>query len=195
MSLISANKILVYCNDMDSSPPASPDVTVSIVSFNTRGLLRKCLASLQERQREGEITLEVIVVDNGSTDGSIMMVANEFPWVQTLQSDDNIGYGSANNLALAEAKGQFFLVLNSDTEVEPNALALMRDYLTAHEETGMVVPRLILPDGSTQASCARDPDLISVFWEQTYLNKIFPRNKVTGRYFMTHWDYNDTREV
>lgn len=171
------------------------DVTVAIVSYNTCALLRACLASLTARAADAEATLEIVVVDNGSTDGTVEMVRDEFPHVRVLETGGNIGYGRANNLALSGARGRYVFVLNSDTEVEPGALAAMRDFLDAHPESDAVGAQLLLPDGSIQPSCAREPGLLSVFWEQTYLYKLLPSNRMTGGYALTYWDYSDRRAV
>ncbi|MBV9848810.1 MAG: glycosyltransferase family 2 protein [Armatimonadetes bacterium] len=173
----------------------TPDITVAIVSYNTRDLLRACLRSLAARQAEGEASLEIVVADNGSADGSAAMVRAEFPDVRVIETGGNIGYGRANNAALRDARGRYVLILNSDTEAEAGALQAMRDFLDARPEAGAVGGRLILPDGTTQPSCADDPDLKSVLWEQTYLYKLFSRNRVTGGYYMTYWDYGDRRAV
>ena len=181
-----------------SSPqidPQSPDVTVSIVSYNTCDDLRNCLASLQARRDEGEVTLEVVVADNESKDGSVDMVRSEFPWVRVVETGGNLGYGRANNAGLKEANGRYYFVLNSDTIVEPGALKVMRDFMDESPKVGCVGAQLILRDGSTQTSCARDPGLLAVFWEQTYLDRLLPNNKITGNYLMTDWDYKDRREV
>ena len=174
---------------------APPEITVSIVSYNTRDLLRACLCSLTERQQAGEASLEVVVADNGSTDGSLEMAQAEFPAVRVIATGGNVGYGRANNAALAGARGRYVFILNSDTEVEPGALAAMRDFLDGHPEAGAAGAQLLLPDGSIQPSCAEDPTLGSVFWEQTYLYKLLPGNRVTGGYAMTYWDYRTPRPV
>jgi GT2 family glycosyltransferase len=172
-----------------------PDISVSIVSYNTRDLLSACLKSLLEREQAGEATLEIIVADNGSTDGSAEMVASAYPTVKFISTGGNVGYGRGNNAALAIAVGRYYFILNSDTEVEPGALAGMLAFMDSRTEVGMVGAQLILPDGSIQRSCARDPTLMAVFWEQTYLDKLFPKNRVTGSYLMTDWDYKSQREV
>lgn len=173
----------------------TPDITVSIVSYNTCALLRACLRSLEYRRSEGEVTLEVVVADNGSSDGSPAMIRDEFSWVRLVETGGNIGYGRANNLALEHAAGRYFFVLNSDTEVEPGALAALREFMDAHPLVGLAGAQLVLPDGTIQASCATDPSLAAVFWEQTYLDRLLPANRVTGAYAMTHWAYDTVREV
>ena len=175
-----------------SSPP---DVSVSIVSYNTRDLLRDCLASLRARAAEGEVTVEVIVADNGSNDGSVAMVEREFPEFIVFHTGGNIGYGRANNAALARSTGRYFFVLNSDTEVEPGALREMRDFLDENPQIGCAGAKLILPDGSTQPSVGTDPTMRAVFFEQTYLDKMLPKSKLTGGYLLTWWDYKERREV
>jgi GT2 family glycosyltransferase len=171
----------------------SPDISISIVSYNTSDLLRACLQSLEARR--DEIALEIIVIDNNSSDGSAEMVRAEFPKVLLIEAGENLGYGRANNLGLKDAGGRYFFVLNSDTEVQPGALRALVDFLDNHPKAGAVTAQLILPDGSIQPSCATDPNLMKVFWEQTYLDRLFPHNKITGGYTMTHWNYDDIREV
>ncbi len=174
---------------------AIPDVTVSIVSYNTREPLRDCLNALEQRRDEGEVSLEVVVADNASTDGSVEMVVRDFPRVRVVETGGNIGYGRANNAGLAQASGRYFFVLNSDTVVQPGALRVMRDFMDENPRVGCVGAQLVLRDGSTQASCARDPGLLAIFWEQTYLDRLLPNNRITGAYTMTNWDYKDRREV
>jgi GT2 family glycosyltransferase len=173
-----------------------PVVSLSIVSFNTRDLLRECLASLQERA--GEADLEITVVDNGSTDGSVEMVRAHFPQVLVVEAGENLGYGRANNLALQNARGDFVWILNSDTTIEPGAIADMAAWMEAHPKCGAIGSRLILPDGTTQPSCAGDPSLWAVFCEQTFLYKLLPGGRYTGSYAMTNltdWSYDEPRSV
>lgn len=169
------------------------DLSISIVSYNTKDLLCACLSSL--RKLRDEVTFETIVVDNNSSDGSVDMVRDEFPEVLLIELNENLGYGRANNRGLEKAGGRYFFILNSDTEVQAGALRTLVDFLDENPEAGAVTAQLILPDNSIQPSCATDPNLLKVFWEQTYLDKLFPNNKVTGGYSITHWDYNSVREV
>ena len=152
---------------MDS---VTPDISVAIVSYNTRDLLRACLRSLFARQEDGEASLEIIVADNGSSDGSLDMVRAEFPSVQVIETGENLGFGRANNLALQNAQGRAFCLLNSDAEVLPGALSLPLAALDADPKIGLVGGQLLWPDGRLQTSYGDDPTLAGVFREQTFLS-------------------------
>jgi GT2 family glycosyltransferase len=173
----------------------APDISVSIVSFNTKDYLRACLTSLFARRDAGEVTLQVIVADNGSTDGSPEMVREEFPDAILVDPGGNVGYGRGNNAGIAAASGRYFLILNSDTEVPPGSLAALRDYLDNNPKVGMAGPQLLWPNGGNQPSCSTDPPLSVVFWEQTFLHKLVPGNKVTSSYQMSNMDASKPQEV
>ena len=147
---------------------APPDLSVAVVSYNTRDLLRACLASLHARHAEGEASLEVIVADNGSDDGSLKMVRAEFPDVHLVETGGNVGFGRANNRALRGARGRFFCLLNSDAEILPGALAHALAFLSAHPDVGLVGGQLLWPDGRPQTSWGADPTLAGVWQEQTF---------------------------
>lgn len=110
------------------------DLSIIIVNWNTKDLLRNCLKSIE--QHAGELRLEVFVVDNNSRDGSRAMVAAEFPSVELINSGGNIGFARANNLAVPKAKSDFVLFLNPDTEVSPDSLLKMVSFLRAHGKVG-----------------------------------------------------------
>ena len=132
---------------------ASCALSIVIVSYNTRDLLRACLASID--RSTGVESRETFVVDNASTDGSPDMVAAEFPWVRLLRSAANRGYAAANNLAVVKARGRSILLLNPDTELPPHALSTLNDYLEAHPDTAVVGPKLVRSDGSLDLACRR----------------------------------------
>lgn len=157
------------------SPEGQSLITVSVASYNTRELLRTCLTALLARQQEGEVDLQIIVADNGSSDGSVPMVRDEFPTVELIETGANLGYGKANNRAFEQCRGEFFCPLNSDAEVQPGALSTLRDFLLAHPEVGAAGPKLIYPDGSPQASYGDDPTVAGIFREQTFLGAVLAR--------------------
>jgi hypothetical protein len=134
-------------------PCAPATVSVIIVNWNTRDLLRNCLASVIATGEQLE--LEIIVVDNGSEDGSPEMVAGEFPAVRLLRNLDNIGFVRANNQGLRAAAGTFLWMLNSDTEVQAGCLQRLVAVVAADPAIGAVAPTLLNPDGSYQFSAGR----------------------------------------
>jgi GT2 family glycosyltransferase len=131
----------------------TPRATIVIVNYNTRDLLRQCLASLRGHARR----YPVVVVDNASTDDSAIMVEREFPEVTLLRNPQNIGFGAANNRALAHVKTEFTMLLNSDARVEDDVIAASARTLDEHPEGGLVGPRLKWPDGTIQRSARRFP--------------------------------------
>lgn len=177
---------------MKKSVPAS-DLVVSavIVSFNTRPLTTRCLRTLLP-----EITpfsSEVIVVDNGSADGSVAAVREEFPTVRVIESGQNIGFGPANNLALREAQGKYLLLLNSDAFPQPGAIGKLVNYLEEHPDVGVVGPRLLNTDGSMQLSCFRFPTPRQAWCENLWVSSMFPEHLVLGNY--RRWPHDSEREV
>lgn len=175
------------------SDPAAPDVSVVIVNWNVRDLLRRCLASIAGSddlflagvsQPASRWTAEVIVVDNASTDGSRAMLAGEFPWVRLIANADNAGFTRANNQGLAISRGRFVLFLNPDTELAADAVTTMLDFAAAHPAVGIVGPQLRYGDGSPQSSRRRFPTLATFFMESTVVQQWWPRNRVLSRYYM-----------
>jgi N-acetylglucosaminyl-diphospho-decaprenol L-rhamnosyltransferase len=127
-----------------------PDVTVIVVSWNTRERLERCLAALSLEAARGAV--EIVVVDNGSNDGSQAMVTERFPGVRLIQNRDNLGYGRAVNIGVKAGTGRSLLILNSDCELAPGALALMLERLDREPTAGGLFCKLLNPDGSLQPS-------------------------------------------
>jgi GT2 family glycosyltransferase len=142
------------------------DVSVCIANWNCRELLRDCLESLCD-QPQG-VRLEVIVVDNGSTDGAPDMVAREFPEVILCRNPDNRGFARANNQAAERARGQYLFFLNNDTFVPPGSLGRLVNYALAHPEAGLIGPRLVDLKGQAQVSYRQRPTLTALL-HRTYL--------------------------
>ena len=160
------------------------DVSVIIVNWNVRDLLRRCLLSLGKRQETLALSTEVIVVDCASTDGSADMLRQEFPGVRLIASQENLGYARGNNLGIAQASGRYLLILNPDAELVGGALADMARYLDEHPQVGALGPALRYPDGTLQSSRRRFPTLATAFWESTLLHQWFPNNRIARLYHM-----------
>src|SRR5262249_25458471 len=140
--------------DADARPG---DVSVCVVNWNCRDVLRGCLQSL--RHQPDDLRLEVFVVDNGSTDGAPEMVAREFPELMLLRNQENAGFSRANNCAARLARGRYLFFINNDTIVPPGAIRRLVDYADAHPEVGMIGPRLRDGRGRLQASYRCRPTL------------------------------------
>lgn len=169
------------------------DLSIIIVSWNTRELLERCLSDAYAAC--SNLTAEVFVVDNGSSDGSQQLVRDHFPQAHLIANNENHGFVKANNQALALAQGEFVLLLNSDAFVQHDALRMMVDFLRACPEAGAVGPRLRYPDGSLQRSCTAFPTLFDELCLMLQLDRLFPRSSLFGRFWLSGWQYNELREV
>jgi len=167
------------------------DVSIIIVSWNTKQILKDCLESVFRQQAD----FEVIVVDNASDDGSTEMVKNDFPQVLLLTNRENRGFAAANNQGLKIAKGRYILLLNSDTLVLGDCISPMVSFADARPDVGIAGCQVLNPDRTTQPTCFMFPSLVNMFLSSTYLYKFFPRNRFFGREQMTWWDREDFREV
>lgn len=172
-----------------------PTLAIIIVNYNTRGLLEKCLGSLE--QGASRHTTSIWVVDNASQDGSLEMVRAEFPQVHALAADRNGGFAYANNLVLRKLLSteetntfpDYVLLLNPDTETPAHALDQLVEFLEQNPDIGACGPRLLLPDGSLDLACRRSfPTPEISFYHMLGLAKLFPRSPRFGRYNMTFLD-------
>lgn len=133
---------------LESNKLNDVDLTISIISYNTKDLLRACLESVYENI--SRIRFEVIVVDNGSLDGSKEMIKDQFPEVILIENKNNAGFAGANNQAFSRSKGRFFLLLNSDTKLPVGTISAMTGFMELHSQVGIVGCQQIRPDGSIQ---------------------------------------------
>ena len=131
------------------------DVSVIILNFNTLALTKLCLESLK-RSKLGSFSMEIIVCDNASTDGTGEMVKKEFPDVLCIQNSGNIGFAAGNNPGIKRAKGRYVVLLNSDTEVGPNVIKSMITFMDVHPKAGASTCKLLLMDGTMDPACHRD---------------------------------------
>jgi GT2 family glycosyltransferase len=169
------------------------DVSIVIINWNTKDILRDCLESVYEQTQD--INFEVIVVDNTSADGSAEMVKNDFPQVILIENAKNNGFAAANNQGIAVAKGRYVLLLNSDTVVLDNAIKKTLSFADAHPEAAVVGCRVLNPDRTLQPSCFMFPSILNMLLSTTYLYKLFPGSRFFGREHMTWWSRDDVREV
>ena len=170
---------------LDSSGD-SVDISIVIVSFNTRNVLRECLQSI-ERESAG-LRIEILVVDNHSSDGSPEMVEKEFPQVRLFRCEVNLGFASANNVALEVARGRYSVLLNSDAFLCPNALTLAVQHMDQGPSVGLAGARLVGRDHSWQPSARMFPSLLTDFFVLTGLANKFPKSRLFGSFDRTWAD-------
>jgi len=169
------------------------DVSVIIVNWNTKELLRDCLSSVYEHA--GNIDYEIIVIDNASTDGSASMVKNDFRQVILIKNSDNRGFATANNQGMTVAKGRYVLLLNSDTIVLDNSIANTVRFADENPRAAVTGCRVLNPDRTLQRTCFMFPSILNMLLSITYLYKLFPKSRFFGREQMTWWGRNDVRQV
>jgi GT2 family glycosyltransferase len=168
------------------------DLSVIIVNWNTRSLLKDCLSSVFSRV--GDSNTEVIVVDNGSDDGSTEMVKRDFPDAVLIANDSNRGFAAANNQGLGVAKGRYVLLLNSDTIVHGDVLSRSVKFMDRRPGAGAMGCRVLNADGTIQPSCSRFPSLLNLILLTSGLWKL-GAGGFFDRYQMRRWDRCDEREV
>lgn len=177
----------------DRSIQSSADLAIVILNYNTATLLRDCLRSIQTSQHE--LRVEVIVVDNASSDESVAMVRSEFPDVRLMVNPANIGYSAGNNVALRalgfdpqnpappQVLPRYVLLLNPDTILSPTTLAKMVRFMDDHPTIGVAGPRVRRPDGSLDRACRRSfPTPQVSFYRMTGLSRLFPKSRRFNAY-------------
>lgn len=168
------------------------ELSIIVVNWNTRDLLAQCLRSIQANVHTFKrATVQTFVVDNASTDGSVAMVRDCFPWVELIQNRKNRGFAAANNQAIRESQGRYLLLLNSDTELKPGALGGLLGFMEAHPDAGACGARLLNGDGSLQPSCHPMLTPWREFWRLAFLDRLKP----LATYDMAAWDLRTPRQV
>ena len=170
-----------------------PSVSVIIVSWNACAFLRECLQSLSAGV--SEYPMEIIVVDNASSDGSAECVEHEFSHVRLVRSPSNLGFARANNLGICQSAGDYVCLVNSDVNVHRGCITQLVDYCEAHLETGLAGPLIFGADGKIQRSCWGFPSVWNMFCRALAVDTIFPRVKVFGGYELGYWRQDTTRPV
>lgn len=157
------------------------DLSIIVVSYNTAGLLEKCLSAVYANSHE-QHRFELIVVDNASSDESVEVVRQKFPQAQLIVNAENRGFAAANNQALERAQGTYIVLLNPDTEVIGDTLWKLVAFLEAEPQAAVVGPALVYPDQTFQESAFRFPSLWQIFLDFFPLNWRFARSRLNGRY-------------
>src|SRR5262245_6545492 len=170
-------------------PGVPPDVTVVVVSFNTRHLLGQMFSALEAGR--GNLQLQVIAVDNASHDGSVEFLRKMRPDIEFIENSSNIGFGRANNQAVPLVRGRYVLLLNTDAFVTPDTLQKTVDFMDANPRCGVLGVKLVGRDGALQPSCRYFPTPWNVFLISTGLMCFFPQTRLIDD---MSWDHASVRE-
>lgn len=168
------------------------DISIIVVNWNTVDMLRDCLTSVV--QNLDDLDAEVIVIDNASSDGSQEMVEREFQNVVLIKNKENVGFAAANNQGFRIAKGEYVLLLNSDTIVHGDVLKQSVNYLAEHKSVGAMGCRVLNTDGSVQLTCSEFPTLTNLLVMSSGLWKL-KSPRWFGKYLMTDWQRDSERSV
>src|SRR3990170_451833 len=170
------------------------DLSVCIVTYQARDLLKDCLNSLVENTHS--LTYEIIVTDNGSEDGTREMLATQFLAIRLIENQKNLGFSRPMNQSLQAAQGKYLLLLNPDTIILPHAFDMMVAFMETHPQVGICGPKVLNSDRTLQKSCRRGESrpwaVISYF---TGLGKLFPGSRLFGEYLMSYKDEDESSEV
>jgi GT2 family glycosyltransferase len=165
-------------------------VAIGIISWNTRDLLRHCLATAV-----AESPGELVVIDNGSQDGSVEMVQREHPTVQLRVNPENPGFGAAANQVFALTSAPSLLLLNGDTYLKSGALRAIGEYLDMHPRAGVLGPRLVHPDGRLQSSCSSFPHPLIPLVKSKVMTRLIRRIPLLRDYVLDTWSHDRPRAV
>ena len=172
-----------------------PTLSIVVLSYNTKDLLRSCLDSLDVVK--DEVAFEIIVPDNGSTDGSPEMIEEEYKSVRLVRNEKNLGFAAGNNKARECCSGEYVLFLNSDTEVYKDTLRQSINYLKVHKDVGALTCKLILPSGKLDPDTRRSfitpwIGLVHIFLK---LDRLFPKSKFIAKYWYSYLSEDQVHEV
>ena len=174
------------------------DLTLIILSFNTQFWLKKTLETLKEFYLDKtKFNVETIVVDNGSTDGSVEMLKKSIKWAKLIETGENLGFAGGNNVALKKVSGRYAMLLNSDLEFLPESnLDILIEYMDKHSEAGVITPKIEFINGNIDPACHRgEPTLWASLTYFAKLEKYFPKSEIFGQYHQYYKDLESHHSI
>jgi GT2 family glycosyltransferase len=177
---------------MDSAPTSTPLASVIIVTWNAKRYADECLRSLRQNT---DIPVEIIVVDNASTDGTAELVQERFPEVCLIQTGENLGFAKGNNVGIARSRGRYLCLVNSDVNVPPGCLRKLIAYMEANPTVGMLGPQMLGPNGEVRRSSMRFPTVGNMLCRALALDAIFKGSRWAGGVLMSDFTHDRTADV
>lgn len=176
-----------------ASPSSVPDISVVIVGWNAKHYLDQCLGSLAAAPPRR--SMEVLVVDNASSDGTAELIETKFAWVKLISSPENLGFSRGNNLAIRQCQGRYIALVNPDVIVLPNCLDALAEFLDQHPKVGNVGPRVLNPDMTLQISCRHFPTIWNNFCSAAGLSTAFKNSRIFTGERMCYSPHDQTMPV
>lgn len=164
------------------------DISIIIINFNTLSLTQKCIQSIKEKTKG--VSYEIVLVDNASTEANTKETFAQISDIVFVPSAENLGFAKGNNFGIQHAKGEYILLLNSDTELINDAVSIAHQFIKANPEIGVASAQLLYPDGRVQFSCKRFPSVTRLLFERLRLFKLLPKKMVGKILLEAFFDHN-----
>lgn len=169
------------------------DISAVIVAWNARPYLELCLESLELAPPHRSI--EILVVDNASADGTSDMVQSKYPYVRLIRSDENLGFAKGNNVAIPHCQGRYIALVNPDVQILPGCLDALADFLDQNPKVGNVGPRVFNPDMTQQGTCRQFPTLWNNFCSATGLSSLSRNSRLFAGEHMSYFSHDSILAV
>jgi GT2 family glycosyltransferase len=180
-------------NQVKDGQTSVTDLSIVIVSWNTKKYVEECLASLHAI--DGNLSVEIIVVDNDSADGTPEMIRTQFPNVKLIQTGANLGFSGGNNVGLKAVRGRYICLINSDVNVPPDCLPKMHSFMEQQPAIGLLGPGMLRPDGRVYRSGMRFPSLWNLLLRALFLDSLFKNSRVFGGFLMKDFHFDRTIDI
>lgn len=170
-----------------------PTLSIVIVTWNGKKYALECLDSLHKLN--SSLSMEILVVDNASTDGTPAAIQEEFPGVKLIRNDTNLGFAKANNIGIGLSRGKYVCLVNSDVVVPVGCLESMTVYMEEHHDIGLLGPKMLSPAGGIGKSVMRLPTVWNTLCSALGLHSIFPDSRHLGGFLMNGYKYDVVEDV
>ncbi len=180
-------------NQLNDCQTSVTDLSIVIVSWNTKKYMEECLTSLHAI--DGDLSAEIIVADNASTDGTPEMIRAQFPEVILVETGANLGFAGGNNAGLKHASGKYICLINSDVNVPPDCLPKMHSYMEQNPSIGLLGPGMLYTDGRVHRSGMRFPTLSNLLVRALFLDVLLKRFRAFGGFLMKDFHFDRTTDI
>lgn len=169
------------------------DISIIIVSNNHQSFLPRCLSSVYKNQ--DNLTMEIFVVDNASSDTTSSYIKTKFPHIALIRRTKKYGFAANNNIAIQKSQGKYILLLNPDTEIQPQALRGLYNIMEKNPVVGVCGPKLLFPNKAIQYSCRKFPTILSFLLRRTPLRLFIKQNNINDRHLLKYINHSQIQRV